>query len=256
MKVKVWKFLGLILIAIFALSTAHSVYAIGVVATIPVGKPGASPPYDYGLAYDSSKGEIFVTNEGANYAPGTVSVISDSTNAVVANITLGNGAGRGVAYGVAYDSGKGEIFVTNAGVNAVSVISDTTNAVVANITVGLTPEELAYDSSTSEIFVTNTVDGTVSIISDSNNTVVTNVTVGSGPFAVAYDSGKNETFVTNAADSTVSVISYSAVPEFSNAGLILAMAAMAAVTICAVGLTVRKRKKSSTHYFENQRSRI
>ena len=105
MKAKVWKFLGLILIAIFALSTAHSVYAIGVVATIPVGEPGASPPYDYGIAYDSGKGEIFVTNEGANYAPGTISVISDSTNTVVANITTGP-----TPRAIAYDSAKDEMY--------------------------------------------------------------------------------------------------------------------------------------------------
>ena len=86
----------------------------------------------------------------------------------------------GVAYGVAYDSGKGEIFVTHAGVNTVTVISDTTNAVVANITVGNTPEDLAYDSHTGQIFVTNIVDGTVSVISDSTNTVVSTVTVGNG----------------------------------------------------------------------------
>ena len=113
----------------------------------------------------------------------------------------------GVAFGVAYDSGKGEIFVTHAGVNNVTVISDTTNAVVATVPVGNTPEDLAYDSRTGQIFVANTVDGTVSVISDSTNAVVSTVTVGGGAFGVAYDSGKGEIFVTNAGDSTVSVIS-------------------------------------------------
>ena len=75
-----------------------------------------------------------------------VDVISDSTNAVVANITTEFPPQAGVAFGVAYDPGKGEIFVTHAGVNNVTVISDTTNAVVATVPVGNTPEELAYDS--------------------------------------------------------------------------------------------------------------
>ena len=75
-----------------------------------------------------------------------VAVISDSTNALVTTVDLGNGVGRGVAYGVAYDPGNGEVYVTNAGVNAVSAISATSNAVVANITVGNTPEDVAYDS--------------------------------------------------------------------------------------------------------------
>jgi YVTN family beta-propeller protein len=81
MKVKIWKILGLILITIFALSTMHSVSAMGVIATIPV--VGTSPG-DYGVAYDSSKGEVYVTNEGV----ATVSVISDSSNSVVATIPV------------------------------------------------------------------------------------------------------------------------------------------------------------------------
>ncbi len=62
-----------------------------------------------------STGQIFV----ANTVDGTVSVISDSTNAVVSTVTVGNGA-----FGVAYDPGKNEIFVTNAGDSTVSVISE------------------------------------------------------------------------------------------------------------------------------------
>ena len=69
--------------------------------------------------------------------------------------------------GVAYDSGKGEIFVANCGSNTVSVISDSTNTVVATIPVGDCPYNLAYDSGKGEVFVANFVDGTVSVISDS-----------------------------------------------------------------------------------------
>ena len=64
----------------------------------------------------------------------SVSVISDSTNAVVATVTVGINPES-----VAYDSGKGEIFVANDGSNTVSVISDSTNAVVATVTVGNRP---------------------------------------------------------------------------------------------------------------------
>ena len=104
MKVKVWKLLSLILIAVFALSTAHSVYGLTVIATIPVGTPGTDNPYDYCAAYDSGKGEVFVTNAGSD----TVSVISDKTNAVIATVPM-----RFSPYAIAYDSAKGEIFVAN-----------------------------------------------------------------------------------------------------------------------------------------------
>ena len=64
--------------------------------------------------------------------------------------------------GVAYDSGKGEIFVINAGSNNVSVISDSTDTVVANVTVKANPSCVAYDFGMGEIFVTNGSD-TVSV---------------------------------------------------------------------------------------------
>jgi len=110
MKLKVWKFLGLVLSIIFALSAVYAAYAVGVTATITV---GIGP---IGVAYDSGKDEIFVSNAESN----TVSVISDSNNAVVATVSVG-----AYPYGVAYDSGKNEIFVANYDDSTVSVISDT-----------------------------------------------------------------------------------------------------------------------------------
>src|SRR3989442_10944962 len=85
----------------------------------------------------------------------TVSVICDATNAVVASIAVG-----AYTVGVAYDSGKGEVFVAkqviaNQGSNTVTVISDATNAIVANIPVSSRPYGVAYDSAKGEGFVAN-----------------------------------------------------------------------------------------------------
>jgi YVTN family beta-propeller protein len=79
MKVKVMKLFVLLFIAIFILSTVNMVNALGVIATIPVGRA------PMGAAYDSAKGKIFVANGQDN----TISVISDSTNTVVATIPVG-----------------------------------------------------------------------------------------------------------------------------------------------------------------------
>jgi YVTN family beta-propeller protein len=65
-----------------------------VIANIPV---GTNPNK---VVYDSGKGELFVCNSGYN----TVSVISDSTNAVDGTITVGISPA-----GPAYNSGKGEV---------------------------------------------------------------------------------------------------------------------------------------------------
>jgi YVTN family beta-propeller protein len=79
--------------------------------------PKASQPS--AVAYDSGKGVIFVANPGTNSAPGSVSVISDSTNAIIATVTVGTGPNAMV-----YDSGKGEVYVVNGADGTVSVISD------------------------------------------------------------------------------------------------------------------------------------
>ena len=122
---------SLILLSIIMLTfSAPVVHAQSVVAYINVGS------FPHGLAYDPSKGEIFVANNGLG-GGNTVSVISDNTNAVVANITVGSGP-----LGVAYDSGKGEIFVTSGGNSTVSVISDASNTVVATIPVSI-PQSIA-----------------------------------------------------------------------------------------------------------------
>jgi YVTN family beta-propeller protein len=61
----------------------------------------------------------------------------------------------GQPYSVAYDSGTGEIFVTNFFGDTVSVILDTTNTVTETIPAGTKPYGVAYDSGKDEIFVTN-----------------------------------------------------------------------------------------------------
>jgi len=246
MSVKVWKLLSLVLVVIFALSTTRVVYAVGVTATITVGYapqgvaydsaknevfvactgpilanngnltsqagsdavyviadkdnsvvtniPFTSVPYSfgaYGAAYDSSKGEVFVTNED-----GVVAVISDASNSIIANITTG----QPYPQGVVYDSAKGEIFVVNeedsGNAGVVSVISDANNAIVASITVGVSPENPVYDSGTGQIFVPNG-DGTVSVISDTNNAVIQTITLptGDNPACACYDPGKSEIFL-------------------------------------------------------------
>jgi serine/threonine-protein kinase len=88
--------------------------------------------------------------------------------------------------GIAYDSGKGEVFVGNEnGNNTVSVISDATNAVVATVKVGTNPHGVAYDSGKGEVFVANGNNASVSVISDSTNSVVATIAVGVNPFGVA-----------------------------------------------------------------------
>jgi len=151
-----------------------------------------------GVAYDAGTGQIFVSNYGSNY----VSVISDSTGAVVATVGVGT-----QPYAVAYDGSTGEVYVTNAGSNNVSVISDATDTVVATVNVGATPFGAAYDAGTGEIFVANSGSNNVSVISDSTHLVVAAIPVGGNPVYCAYDGRRGEVFVTNQGTNNVSVLS-------------------------------------------------
>jgi YVTN family beta-propeller protein len=149
------------------------------------------------VAYDSGTGEIFVTEDIGG--SGFVSVISDASNSVVASVPVGS-----EQFGMAYDSGMGEVFAAGGGV---SVISDVTNTVVATIPGASASYGVAYDSGTGEVFVADNAGSSVSVISDASNAVVATVPVGSNPFNVAYDSGMGEVFVANYVSNTVSVIS-------------------------------------------------
>jgi YVTN family beta-propeller protein len=153
----------------------------------------------------------------ANTASGTYTVTVTSTSntlshsttvtvTVVATIPVDYNSDS-LPVGIAYDSGKGEIFVTNSGNGIVYVISDATNTIIKTVTVGSGPVGIAYDSAKGEMFVANISDNTVSVIRDSDNAVIATIPVINGPYGVAYDSGMHEIFVTNFSYNTVSIIS-------------------------------------------------
>ena len=200
MKIKIWKLLGLLSIVIFMLSIAGSVHAASLITTITT---DVTP---IGLVYDPAMHEIFVSN----YDSGTVQVISDSTNTVVDDITALAQYSAGPPQYLAYDSGKGEIWIADG--TGAYAISDATNQVVANVTNIIsswgTLWQIAYDPGTGEVFVNcNTFTGVGSpymqVISDSSNTIIANVTQAGSLFASGSfvdDSAKSEIFAAGTND--------------------------------------------------------
>jgi YVTN family beta-propeller protein len=177
-----------------------------VLANVTVGQNPSS------IAYDSALHEIYVTNQGS----GTVSVISDMSNSVVATIDLNTNASHGGISNIVYDSGKGEMFVSSYTYGGVIVISDKTKQVVATIPLGNNPypTSLIYDSGKGEIFVTyeglaeKSPANFMSVISDSTNSVIATVPLDNGIADVgAYDSATGEIYVTNPINSSLLVIS-------------------------------------------------
>src|SRR3989442_717339 len=186
---------GLILIGTLAAAVAVS----GPSPRVSVARTGAGIPL---RTRAGGRGEAPVDSTGP-FVADTLVLLNNTL--VPGNFLAANGVGPRA---IAYDSGKGEVFVANQFSGIVSVISDVTNAVVTAIPVGSGPAGVAYDSAKGEVFVTNSNSNTVSVISDATNAVVASVPVmGSSPVGVAYDNGTGELFVTNQGSSTVTVVS-------------------------------------------------
>jgi YVTN family beta-propeller protein len=165
-----------------------------------------------GIAYDSALHEIYVTNQGL----GTVSVISDMSNSVVATIDLNTNSSHGGISNIVYDSGKGEMFVSSYAYGGVLVISDKTKQVVATIPLGNDPypTALTYDSGQGEIYVSyqglpeKNPANFMSAISDTTNSVIATVPLDNSiPSPGAYDSATGEIYMPNPINSSLLIIS-------------------------------------------------
>lgn len=80
------------------------------------------------IAFDSSNGNLYVTNQGDN----TVSVISGRTNTIIGNpIPVGS-----APLGIAFDSNNNNLYVVNSGENpgTISIISGKNNTVIGTRT--------------------------------------------------------------------------------------------------------------------------
>lgn len=154
-----------------------------------------------GITYDSANGDLYV----GNYLSGSVSVISGSSNTVIATI----GVGTNPRYPV-LDNANGDLYVPNAGSGNVSVISGATNSVVATVTPTGTPIGGAYDPSNGDIYLGNAGGNNVSVISGATNKVVVSsiaLPSGAGPWSLGYDPLNGDIYVGDTLISEVTVIS-------------------------------------------------
>ncbi len=142
---------------------------------------------------------------------------------------------------VAYDSGRGEVFVANYASSSVEVISASTDSLVTSIHLGTIPLALAFDASKGEVFAASVpifanypgtvgYNGTLSVIPETANTVANRIPLGlTGAIStgIAYDPGVGEIFVTN--NHTNSVQAFSDTTNASVATIPVGIAPFAAV---------------------------
>ena len=182
------------LVSLFVLSAAHAVSADSPLASVSV---GGGP---YGIAFDSTNGDIYVTDLGTS----TVSVISGSTNAVVATVPLGTSTS---SRGIAFDSASGDLYVTNYNPSTVSVISGSTNAVLGYVQLanGTGPFAASFDSTNGDVYVAGYSTDVVWIIPQG--------------FTLSTATG----LVSSASSTSTSSSTGSAVPEFPYSALLAAV---------------------------------
>jgi autotransporter-associated beta strand protein/YVTN family beta-propeller protein len=173
----------------------RTVPSASVIATIPVGQA------PQGLAVNPGTQRTYV----ANTTDGTVSVISDQTNSVVATINLGAGSHPD---GVGVNTTTDHVFVVetnNDGSNgALAVIdglpgSPTENMVIATIPIPgrfLGARQIAVNPVTNRVYIPSfDPGGQVEVIDGSTNTLLTSISVQPNPIAAAVDPTTNTIYI-------------------------------------------------------------
>jgi YVTN family beta-propeller protein len=146
-------------------------------------RPSTSPDYigvgqdPYALAYDPENNTIF----SANGRSGNVSVISGSTNSVVATLASDRaplaGAYANDPNGMTYDPKNGNVYLVNEVTSNVSVINGLTYSPLASIHLGRQPEAICYDSTDEDLYVASANSLNVTVIAGSNNSILQNISL-------------------------------------------------------------------------------
>lgn len=192
-------------------ATASPVAPVPGVRSIP-GGPAPSAGAPVAVAVDPDLRRLYVVHRAlyrdlkvnADLLPtDRVSVVNADTGAVVATVPVGralNGAGQGIAI----DSTRGRIYVTNADDDTVTIIDTSTNRVVATVPAGNEPAGVAVDVGRGLVYIANISGKSVSILDASTGAMRGAIVLAGGAHAVAVDGSTHLAYVTvNAAPWTV-----------------------------------------------------
>jgi YVTN family beta-propeller protein len=152
------------------------------------------------LAYDARLGEVFVGLCGTNI----VSVINDSTDEVVGNITVVGDYIESLAFDpvlnqlLACVGNPGTFVVVDA--NADIQVADV--ALSQEIGVRSAPQGIAIDTSLNEFLVADSY-GNVSVINASSDLLEANIPVPYAPQALAYAGGQSQIFLAGSGNGTI-----------------------------------------------------
>ena len=145
-------------------------------------------------------GEIYVSNLDSN----SVSVVSTTTNSVIATIPVGT-----APVAPASNDILRKLYVPSTIDSTVSVIDETTHTVIKTIPVGNAPSNAAVDAQHGKVYVNNVLDKTVSVIDSATDTVIKTVPTGAGIGANIghINAVYRRYYLPNATDGTLTIIS-------------------------------------------------
>lgn len=182
---------------VYASSTgAHQVTALDTEMLQIVGTAGPVI-YPDGLAYAPKQNKVFVSDERG----GVDAVVDAASNRLIANITLGGGAGNTV-----YDAVSGQILVAVHGVNLLAVIDPATNQIISRVPLpGIkNPHGIALDPRAHVAFVAGEENHSLAMLDLHTMKILSTYQVGDDPDVLAYDPGLKRLYV-SAESGTVTV---------------------------------------------------
>jgi hypothetical protein len=160
---------------------------------------GAAGPVTYpdGLAYAPKQNKVFVSDEHG----GVDAVIDAASNKLIANITLGGGAGNTV-----YDSISGHILVAVHGLNLLAVIDPATNQILSRVPLAgiKNPHGIALDTNDHIAFVAGEENHSLAMLDLQTMKILSTYQVGEDPDVLAYDPGLKRLYV-SAESGTVTI---------------------------------------------------
>ncbi|ACU35698.1 40-residue YVTN family beta-propeller repeat protein [Actinosynnema mirum DSM 43827] len=161
------------------------------------GGDGANSPYGVEVAFDGARG--YVTNVRDN----TLTVFNTVTNAVEANVPVGDGPA-----GVVVSPTGAQVYVSNYRSGTVSVVDTATLATTDTITVGPNADGVTLSPDGSRLFVAHDVpgQGTVSVVDTTTNLQLLDIPTGATPTDVAVTPDGAKLLVVNKMSTNVVVI--------------------------------------------------
>lgn len=150
------------------------------------------------IIVDEDKNLVYVSDVGD---PSSIWVIDGTTNQVLHTI---ENTGK-TTTGMAFNTAKDKIYVTNMGTNEIGVIDLKTKALIESFpSGGESPINIINDGD--RLFVANQKSGTITVLNPNTGELIKSINTGAGAIGIHYDSKSDRIYSANRQTGTTTVI--------------------------------------------------